>query len=266
MFERKGDVWHTVSNHLLEYRASHNITRGQFGQLVNGHHKSLAILTQQMCSLATHRLADKESTRRILQVQSRWVELNELHIHNAATSLVGNSHAIADCCLRICCAGIYCRRAARGKKYVVGKEHNLATLRLGLQLLILAPAAHAIAYAILDEQVQQQCIFKYLNVIALQHLRDSKLRYPTARSIATGVQDTALVMSALKAQSQRAILGVELHTVGDNLLYAVGTLVHENIHRGIFTKASAGNQCIRLMYFWIIVIRCYSGNTALSIE
>ena len=57
----------------------------------------------------------------------------------------------------------------------------------------------AIAYTILDEQVEQQCIFKYLDVIALQHLRDSKLRYPTARSIATGVQDTALMMSALKA-------------------------------------------------------------------
>ena len=78
------------------------------------------------------------------------MELDKLHIHNPASRIIGYGQAIADCCLWICSACIDCRRTARSEKDVVGHQQHLATILACArrQLLIFAPAPHAIASAV----------------------------------------------------------------------------------------------------------------------
>ena len=150
---------------------------------------------------------------------------------------------------------------------MVGKEQHLTTLLACLlQSLILAPAPHAVALLILDEQIQQKCILKYLDIIALEHLLDGKLRNPASCGITTGVKNTALMVSALQTQSQRSVDGIELHAIGYDLGDTVGTLINEYLHRTILTQTTARDKGVRFMYFGVVVVRCYGRNAALSIE
>ena len=150
---------------------------------------------------------------------------------------------------------------------MVGIEQHLATLlACALQNLIFAPAAHAIALALTHKQIQQQGVFEDGDVVTLQNLLDGKLRNPSTRGITTGVEDTTFMVSALQAQSQHTVHGIELHTFGNDLGYTVGTFVYKYLYRAILTQTTACYEGIGFMYLRVIVARGHSGYAALSIK
>ena len=127
MTKRQSNVRHLILLHLLIDRAGDDIARCQLRQLVDRHHKSLAVLTQQVCTLATHSLADERCLGRILQVECRRVELYKLHIDNTTTRLVGDGQSVTDGSLGVCRAGVNRRSSARGEEDMAGVEQHLAS-------------------------------------------------------------------------------------------------------------------------------------------
>ena len=138
---------------------------------------------------------------------------------------------------------------------------------IGMQQdFLTVPTPDSIAFPISDKQVKKHGVLKHCDIVAFLHLGNHEFSDPAPRRIAACMKNAPFMVAALKSQGKNTVLGVERHTLGYYFLDTVGTFVDKNIDRMFLAQAASGNQRVGLMYFRIIVLRCHSGDSSLSVE
>ena len=254
------DAIEAVLLHLEVDGTGYHIARRQFGTRIVIGHEARAVRQAQDAALAAHRFGNQEGLG-VRVVEAGRVELNELHVGDAAAGAPGHGDAVAGCRVRIGRVEIDLAGTARGDNgvgrgdgydfVVVDVENVGAPAAIGLEAELCA-----------GDQVDDDVSLEHRDVRVRAYLLIECLLHGGAGGIGD-VDDTPVAVAAFACQVVARAAARKRHALCDQPIDRLASVFDHESRRRRVAQSGASSECVLDVCFDGVGIVEYGCDAAL---